>query len=132
MKCSRETGNCVITKVTRTNCPYCRLKKCLELGMDAKAEQVQPQSAKVLQCQVCTAPSSGIHFGVVSCEGCKGFFRRTVSNQDNLQCLANGNCEINAFTRNTCRYCRLQRCFQVGMSLTSKSKVLSFLMANQG
>jgi hypothetical protein len=34
LKCVRGTANCIVTKVTRTNCPYCRLKKCLSHGMD--------------------------------------------------------------------------------------------------
>ncbi len=142
----------MVTKVTRTNCPYCRLKKCLSLGMNVNSKWfwfsnilqgkniltrlillcivekdiTQNQQIKILQCLVCSSPSSGIHFGVVTCEGCKGFFRRTIAQKSKLQCHGNGNCEIGSFTRNNCRSCRLNRCLLVGMSLTSTIAISIF------
>lgn len=32
-KCVRSNSSCVITKSTRTNCAYCRFKKCIQVGM---------------------------------------------------------------------------------------------------
>lgn len=32
-KVSANCGSCVITKLTRTTCPYCRFKKCQQIGM---------------------------------------------------------------------------------------------------
>ncbi|KAG7250237.1 hypothetical protein CRUP_038128 [Coryphaenoides rupestris] len=36
-------------------------------------------------------------------------------------CHRDKNCIINKVTRNRCQYCRLQRCFSVGMSKESSS-----------
>lgn len=35
--CHREK-NCIINKVTRNRCQYCRLQKCLEVGMSKECE----------------------------------------------------------------------------------------------
>ncbi|UJR10157.1 hypothetical protein I4U23_014373 [Adineta vaga] len=67
-------------------------------------------------CVVCGDKSSGYHYGVSSCEGCKGFFRRSVQKNMAYQCHKDQNCEINKMTRNRCQYCRFQKCFVVGMS----------------
>uniref|UniRef100_S4RJJ9 Retinoic acid receptor alpha n=1 Tax=Petromyzon marinus TaxID=7757 RepID=S4RJJ9_PETMA len=63
--------------------------------------------------------SSGYHYGVSSCEGCKGFFRRSIQNIMVYTCHRDKKCIINKITRNRCQYCRLQRCLEVGMSKES-------------
>lgn len=68
-------------------------------------------------CQVCGDKSSGFHYGVHACEGCKGFFRRSI--QQKLQyrpCSKNQQCSILRINRNRCQYCRLKKCIAVGMS----------------
>ncbi|XP_029307698.1 retinoic acid receptor beta-like isoform X2 [Cottoperca gobio] len=67
-------------------------------------------------CFVCQDKSSGYHYGVSACEGCKGFFRRSVQKNMVYTCHRDRNCIINKITRNRCQYCRLQRCFAAGMS----------------
>jgi len=91
-------------------------------------------------CLVCSDRASGFHYGVLACEGCKGFFKRAckdkVKSQDggccNLdqdfsdnsssgasskrQCVFGGSCEINVHTRNRCQHCRIQKCLELGMS----------------
>ncbi|XP_074645598.1 nuclear receptor subfamily 1 group D member 2-like isoform X2 [Tubulanus polymorphus] len=67
-------------------------------------------------CKVCGDESSGFHYGVDSCEGCKGFFRRCITQGMMHRCANNEKCEITPFTRNSCQYCRLKKCFAVGMS----------------
>ncbi|XP_013376365.1 PREDICTED: retinoic acid receptor gamma isoform X1 [Chinchilla lanigera] len=67
-------------------------------------------------CFVCNDKSSGYHYGVSSCEGCKGFFRRSIQKNMVYTCHRDKNCIINKVTRNRCQYCRLQKCFEVGMS----------------
>jgi len=68
-----------------------------------------------LLCCVCQDRASGRHYGVLSCEGCKGFFKRSIRKQVLYTCLSNKECPINKFMRNRCQYCRLQKCLQVGM-----------------
>ncbi|XP_029022273.1 retinoic acid receptor beta-like isoform X3 [Betta splendens] len=70
-------------------------------------------------CFVCQDKSSGYHYGVSACEGCKGFFRRSIQKNMVYTCHRDKNCIINKVTRNRCQYCRLQKCFTVGMSKES-------------
>ncbi|KAM8840381.1 retinoic acid receptor beta-like isoform 2-T5 [Spinachia spinachia] len=70
-------------------------------------------------CFVCQDKSSGYHYGVSACEGCKGFFRRSIQKNMVYTCHRDKNCVINKVTRNRCQYCRLQKCFGVGMSKES-------------
>ncbi|XP_038073912.1 uncharacterized protein LOC119741993 isoform X1 [Patiria miniata] len=72
-------------------------------------------SRKIL-CQVCGALSSGLHFGVFTCEGCKCFYRRSIKEGANYACAKDRNCDITMETRNSCRFCRFQKCLALGMS----------------
>ncbi|CAB1331411.1 unnamed protein product, partial [Coregonus sp. 'balchen'] len=53
---------------------------------------------EVIPCKICGDKSSGIHYGVITCEGCKR------------------NCLIDRTNRNRCQHCRLQKCLALGMS----------------
>ena len=66
-------------------------------------------------CKVCGDTASGNHFGVLSCEACKSFFRRSVRASARYACRGNRNCAIEKHTRNRCQYCRLQKCSSMGM-----------------
>ncbi|XP_043922150.1 nuclear receptor subfamily 1 group D member 2 [Protopterus annectens] len=71
----------------------------------------------VLPCKVCGDVASGFHYGVHACEGCKGFFRRSI--QQNIQykkCLENETCSVVRINRNRCQQCRFRKCLAVGMS----------------
>lgn len=94
---------------------------------------------------ICSDRASGFHYGVLACEGCKGFFKRVckekikynksikTNSQDSVDnssdmndsssinnikrnCVFGGNCEINIRTRNRCQHCRIQKCIDLGMS----------------
>lgn len=66
-------------------------------------------------CVVCGDRASGRHYGAVSCEGCKGFFKRSIRKQLGYQCRGTKNCEVTKHHRNRCQYCRLQKCLACGM-----------------
>ncbi|KAJ3625444.1 hypothetical protein MTP99_016013 [Tenebrio molitor] len=68
-------------------------------------------------CRVCGDKASGFHYGVHSCEGCKGFFRRSIQQKIQYRpCTKNQQCSILRINRNRCQYCRLKKCIAVGMS----------------
>ncbi|XP_026316379.1 probable nuclear hormone receptor HR3 isoform X3 [Hyposmocoma kahamanoa] len=72
---------------------------------------------EIIPCKVCGDKSSGVHYGVITCEGCKGFFRRSQSTVVvNYQCPRNKACVVDRVNRNRCQYCRLQKCLKLGMS----------------
>ncbi|GAA6084195.1 retinoic acid receptor RXR-alpha-B isoform X1, partial [Tachysurus ichikawai] len=66
-------------------------------------------------CAICGDRSSGKHYGVYSCEGCKGFFKRTVRKDLTYTCRDNKDCPIDKRQRNRCQYCRYQKCLAMGM-----------------
>lgn len=77
------------------------------------------QTAQIL-CKVCGDKASGYHYGVTSCEGCKGFFRRSIQKQIEYRCLREGKCHVIRLNRNRCQYCRFMKCLSVGMSKDCK------------
>nr|XP_024216204.1 probable nuclear hormone receptor HR3 isoform X3 [Halyomorpha halys] len=86
-------------------------------------EESQPQATnsiraqiEIIPCKVCGDKSSGVHYGVITCEGCKGFFRRSQSSVVNYQCPRSKACLVDRVNRNRCQYCRLQKCLRLGMS----------------
>lgn len=68
-------------------------------------------------CPVCGDKVSGYHYGLLTCESCKGFFKRTVQNKKVYTCVAERNCHIDKSQRKRCPYCRFQKCLDVGMKL---------------
>ncbi|XP_016143425.1 nuclear receptor subfamily 2 group C member 1-like [Sinocyclocheilus grahami] len=82
------------------------------------SEQGTPKPP-VEYCVVCGDKASGRHYGAVSCEGCKGFFKRSIRKNLVYTCRGSGECVINKHHRNRCQYCRLQRCMVLGMKQDS-------------
>ncbi|XP_059184008.1 nuclear receptor subfamily 4 group A member 2-like [Centropristis striata] len=66
-------------------------------------------------CAVCGDNAACQHYGVRTCEGCKGFFKRTVQKNAKYVCLAAKSCLVDKRRRNRCQYCRFQKCLAVGM-----------------
>ncbi|CAH8444706.1 unnamed protein product [Schistosoma rodhaini] len=114
-----KSNTCEINKDTRTHCQRCRYQKCIRLGMVLPGAAVFPVTdISEIPCRVCGAKSSGFHFGAITCEGCKGFFRRTINERESQRytCRNGGNCAVTGATRNNCKSCRYRRCLAVGMS----------------
>lgn len=82
---------------------------------DKGQSQNSGQSQQHIECVVCGDKSSGKHYGQFTCEGCKSFFKRSVRRNLTYTCRANRNCPIDQHHRNQCQYCRLKKCFRVGM-----------------
>ncbi|KOB76557.1 putative Retinoid X receptor, partial [Operophtera brumata] len=66
-------------------------------------------------CAVCGDTAACQHYGVRTCEGCKGFFKRTVQKGSKYVCLAEKSCPVDKRRRNRCQFCRFQKCLVVGM-----------------
>lgn len=64
---------------------------------------------------VCGDRASGYHYNALTCEGCKGFFRRSITKNAVYQCKYGNNCEIDMYMRRKCQECRLKKCLTVGM-----------------
>lgn len=72
-------------------------------------------------CPVCGDKVSGYHYGLLTCESCKGFFKRTVQNKKVYTCVAERQCHIDKTQRKRCPFCRFQKCLDVGMKLEGES-----------
>ncbi|CAF3180089.1 unnamed protein product [Rotaria sp. Silwood2] len=70
-------------------------------------------------CGVCNDKATGIHYGLATCEGCKGFFKRTVQNKRKYRCNGNGSCIIDKSQRNRCQHCRFRKCLIKGMVIAA-------------
>ncbi|KAG7282472.1 hypothetical protein CRUP_000468, partial [Coryphaenoides rupestris] len=66
-------------------------------------------------CSICADRATGKHYGASSCDGCKGFFRRSVRKNHKYTCRFSRQCIVDKDKRNQCRYCRLHKCFRAGM-----------------
>ncbi|CAB0015889.1 unnamed protein product [Nesidiocoris tenuis] len=90
----------------------------------AKQPPAQPQDPEEdeqpMICMICEDKATGLHYGIITCEGCKGFFKRTVQNRRVYTCVADGVCEITKAQRNRCQYCRFKKCIEQGMVLQGK------------
>lgn len=82
-----------------------------------KAAGTNPYTSVPLPpCKVCGGVATGYHFGVITCEACKAFFRRALIHKHNYKCIKDDNCEITDKKLGNCSACRLRKCFNLGMS----------------
>ena len=75
------------------------------------------------KCEVCGDLARGRHYKVLSCDGCKGFFQRNYTKSDQFFCSSAGRCEVDRRNRTMCKFCRLQKCIHVGMSIHGAQSV---------
>lgn len=80
-------------------------------------EAERDEDEQPMICMICEDKATGLHYGIITCEGCKGFFKRTVQNRRVYTCVADGGCEITKAQRNRCQYCRFKKCIEQGMVL---------------
>lgn len=79
-------------------------------------------------CAICGDRATGKHYGASSCDGCKGFFRRSVRKNHVYSCRFSRNCVVDKDKRNQCRYCRLRKCFKAGMKKEGRKCLHEFLI----
>ncbi|MBN3271810.1 NR2C1 protein, partial [Polyodon spathula] len=90
-----------------------------QIVTDSGSAELSPSKPIIEYCVVCGDKASGRHYGAVSCEGCKGFFKRSIRKNLVYTCRGTRDCVINKHHRNRCQYCRLQRCVGFGMKQDS-------------
>ncbi|KAM8749434.1 nuclear receptor subfamily 1 group I member 2 isoform 5-T5 [Acanthopagrus schlegelii] len=66
-------------------------------------------------CGVCGDLAKGYHFNALTCEGCKGFFRRAIKRSTQLRCPFLNKCSITKNNRRSCAACRFRKCQAIGM-----------------
>ncbi|GAB0088573.1 nuclear receptor subfamily 2 group E member 1-like [Sergentomyia squamirostris] len=66
-------------------------------------------------CKVCGDRASGKHYGVPSCDGCRGFFKRSIRRNLEYVCKEGGRCIVDVSRRNQCQACRFAKCLQANM-----------------
>ncbi|KAL7286503.1 ecdysone receptor isoform X2 [Trichogramma pretiosum] len=82
---------------------------------DAKRRKGPTPRQQEELCLVCGDRASGYHYNALTCEGCKGFFRRSITKNAVYQCKYGNSCEIDMYMRRKCQECRLKKCLHVGM-----------------
>ncbi|CAB1349926.1 unnamed protein product [Coregonus sp. 'balchen'] len=76
---------------------------------------LSPADVVNANCAICGDKATGKHYGASSCDGCKGFFRRSIRKNHVYSCRFNRQCVVDKDKRNQCRFCRLHKCFRAGM-----------------
>ena len=95
------------------------MSTCMDMAhVEVKVSKSKPDEK--VECAVCGDKSTGKHYGVSTCEGCKSFFKRTVRNSTSYTCRAQGSCQIDRHTRSRCPACRFQKCVDTGMKKDGK------------
>lgn len=94
------------------------LVSCSVFGKDSALDPLWAGVFTSLPCH--TSPPVGKHYGVYSCEGCKGFFKRTIRKDLTYSCRDNKDCTVDKRQRNRCQYCRYQKCLATGMKREGK------------
>ncbi|XP_020287094.1 nuclear receptor subfamily 2 group E member 1 [Pseudomyrmex gracilis] len=89
--------------------------------MPVQPPKMPASSSRILYdmpCKVCRDHSSGKHYGIFACDGCAGFFKRSIRRNRQYVCKAKseGGCIMDKTHRNQCRACRLAKCIQAGMN----------------
>nr|ASL70493.1 nuclear receptor [Brachionus rotundiformis] len=85
------------------------------IATSSASESMSILNSTSIYCAVCGDKATGKHYGANSCDGCKGFFRRSVRKNHMYTCRFKKNCIVDKDKRNQCRYCRLKKCFRAGM-----------------
>ncbi|XP_069034928.1 nuclear receptor subfamily 1 group I member 2 isoform X1 [Lepisosteus oculatus] len=82
---------------------------------EEQEEEDDDDSGEPKVCRVCGDKATGYHFNAMTCEGCKGFFRRAMKRRTQFSCPFQNSCVITKNNRRQCQACRLRICLEAGM-----------------
>lgn len=94
---------------------------------DSKELGVKKDDRSETLCRVCGDISSGRHYGQYTCDGCSGFFMRSVRKNMIYRCKGNNNCIVDKKRRNQCQSCRFEKCLHVNMNRYGRWILLDLL-----
>ena len=117
-----DNGNVQFTEIKTEPQPYSPSNVSTTSPLpDPMQQQQQPQqqqqSSRSVRpqedlCLVCGDRASGYHYNALACEGCKGFFRRSITKNQSYVCKYSGDsCEIDMYMRRKCQSCRYVKAF---------------------
>ncbi|KAI3356326.1 hypothetical protein L3Q82_017548, partial [Scortum barcoo] len=82
---------------------------------DEDEDGTETEDEEPRACGVCGDLAKGYHFNALTCEGCKGFFRRAIKRSTQLHCPFLNKCNITKNNRRSCQACRFRKCQAIGM-----------------
>ncbi|CAD5221481.1 unnamed protein product [Bursaphelenchus okinawaensis] len=111
------------TSETQSIVPISVPKELLDMGLikdedsDITFTRSRYPAGPPTQCPICGDSAVHRHFGgVVSCNGCAAFFRRTIVECKSYKCRKGNKCELRKVKGSSiCKYCRFQKCLEIGM-----------------
>uniref|UniRef100_A0A0K0ESB9 Nuclear hormone receptor HR78 n=2 Tax=Strongyloides stercoralis TaxID=6248 RepID=A0A0K0ESB9_STRER len=113
---SHSSNPCnVFNSSLNTSTISCNTPRNITISNTQSTGGSMPKDMCIEPCVVCGDKASGRHYGAVSCEGCKGFFKRSIRKQIGYVCRGNKDCPVTKFHRNRCQFCRLKKCLAMGM-----------------
>ncbi|GMR33013.1 hypothetical protein PMAYCL1PPCAC_03208, partial [Pristionchus mayeri] len=114
-------NQCVATSVSESSATEFTTESDSRKRGRRRKDQRKHVSQCTDRCRICGDESTGHHYDIPSCNGCKSFFRRTLLDQRRFVCEREGKCPVLPKTRKEqkrrhCRACRFRRCVEVGMN----------------
>ena len=103
--CVDNNGSRYYSIVDNSFASHYQFVDCVVCGDRATGNEFDLQPRKSLS-MTSIFRVTGKHYGAISCDGCKGFFRRSVRKNPVYECRHQNSCTIDKDKRNQCRHCR--------------------------
>ena len=107
------------SSTTATNCATS------STSSSSDRKRKRPRFIRIVTCQICGDDANDHdHYGGIACYSCKAFFRRKIIMKQTLKCVKSNAelmqqpCIITKENRKSCKKCRLEKCFEIGMKST--------------
>ncbi|XP_065575016.1 nuclear receptor ROR-alpha-like [Artemia franciscana] len=88
-----STGNHIAPQTIYHHTPRLNIFEKMNRNSIQTAEVSAPAQIEI-PCKVCGDKSSGVHYGAITCEGCKAFFKRSQLPITKYRCLRGKTCSV--------------------------------------